>query len=328
MMNKKENNLPLVTIIITTYKRHNYLENAILSCINQTYKNIEIIIVDDNDCDSEYSLSVEHLIREKFKENTNIRLLKMIKNSGACKARNRGLKEAKGEFVNFLDDDDIFYENKIELQMKIYEKDFEKKYAVVGCFAFVTNGKEKLLQVDKNEVRGDVFFDCLCHSICQTSLPLIRKEYLLKSGGFEEIVACQEHLMLVNLLSKYPMYDYSPNYLVEIHHHEKNRISSSINRPIGAIELYKRISSRYLNSFTKEQSNAIELALKKNIINSWLLYGDKKNAYKWYKKIGTLKFRQRFKILLDIILGIKIKIFIISILARKKYNVVYKNEKR
>jgi glycosyltransferase involved in cell wall biosynthesis len=105
-----------ISVIIPTYNRFNYLLNAINSVRNQTYKNIEIIII--NDCSTQ---------KEYYEYNfwDDIKILHLKENSKnifgyACAAyvRNEGIKISEGEYIAFLDDDDIWFSDKLELQIK------------------------------------------------------------------------------------------------------------------------------------------------------------------------------------------------------------------
>lgn len=100
----------LVSIIIPTYNSEKHLVETIKSAINQTWKNKEIIIVDDGSTDRSLTIA------NQFSENGLIVISQ--KNNGAAAARNVGLKNAKGKFIQFLDADDLLSPNKIELQME------------------------------------------------------------------------------------------------------------------------------------------------------------------------------------------------------------------
>mgnify|MGYP003302745266 CR=1 FL=1 len=120
--------LPLVTAIITTYRRQpDIVGRAINSIINQTYKNIEIIVVDDSPPTYERRNDVRRLVESYDK---SIIYIQHEKNMGACVARNTGLKMAMGEFVAYLDDDDEWMDTKIEKQLACFTRD---DVAVVYC---------------------------------------------------------------------------------------------------------------------------------------------------------------------------------------------------
>jgi teichuronic acid biosynthesis glycosyltransferase TuaG len=103
---------PLVSIVMPSYNTGDYIEETILSVINQTYRNWELIIVDDNSIDN--SLEV---IERFMKVDSRIALFKNFKNSGAAISRTIGIKKASGEFIAFLDSDDVWYQNKLKKQL-------------------------------------------------------------------------------------------------------------------------------------------------------------------------------------------------------------------
>lgn len=101
----------LVTIIIPVWNRQEYIEETIESILNQTYQNLEILCIDD--CSSDESVS----ILEQINDN-RLRVIKLSNNSGRpAVPRNVGLKQAKGEYIAFCDDDDVWDKRKIELQV-------------------------------------------------------------------------------------------------------------------------------------------------------------------------------------------------------------------
>jgi glycosyltransferase involved in cell wall biosynthesis len=102
-----KNNFPLVSIIIPTYNYAGFLPTAIQSCLNQTYKTIEIIVIDDGSTDN----------TKEIAEHYGDRIIYIRQdNAGVSSARNRGLERAAGDFIAFLDADDYLTENAIEIR--------------------------------------------------------------------------------------------------------------------------------------------------------------------------------------------------------------------
>ena len=110
MINKK----PLVSVIITTYNRFNLFLKSYQSILEQSYKNIEIIVIDDCSTEKEY----QNIKLNEFDDNTSF--IRHEKNKGLASARNTGIKNSKGSFISFCDDDDIWMPKKIELQLLAY----------------------------------------------------------------------------------------------------------------------------------------------------------------------------------------------------------------
>ena len=109
---------PLISVVIPTFERPDLLERACLTVRNQTYKNIELIVVDDNSIKS-YQ---EALAKVK---DFDIKYFKRNKNGGGSAARNTGIKMSAGKYIAFLDDDDIWESTKLEKQMALMTREIQ-----------------------------------------------------------------------------------------------------------------------------------------------------------------------------------------------------------
>lgn len=105
----------LVSIIIPTYNSKQYLESAVNSALSQSYTDIEVIVVDDGSSDGTAELFPDF-------EKRGVKCY-MQSNKGAAAARNLGLKNAKGSFIQYLDSDDILHKDKLKIQLEIMQKD-------------------------------------------------------------------------------------------------------------------------------------------------------------------------------------------------------------
>ena len=112
----------MVTVIIPSFNREKTIKRAVNSVLNQTYKDIEVIVVDD--CSTDKTLDVLKSINDN-----RLKVYKLDENSGACVARNFGIEKAKGEYIAFQDSDDEWLPEKLEKQMIAFGKDFD----VVFC---------------------------------------------------------------------------------------------------------------------------------------------------------------------------------------------------
>ena len=130
-MTRSNNSMPLVSIIIPTYRSTYTLKRAIDSCLIQTYKNIEVIVVDDNSPDSRYRLSTEKIM-SKYIGDERVVYIKHKRNMNGSAARNTGFYHSTGDFICLLDDDDYFYPNKIEKQISLLLR--VNSYDAVGCY--------------------------------------------------------------------------------------------------------------------------------------------------------------------------------------------------
>ena len=123
-MNKKKN--PLISIIIPTFNSANYLKHTINSVINQSYKNWELLIIDD--CSTDRTFELLELFKKK---NKKIRIFKQSKNKGPAFCRNFGINNSYGKYLAFLDSDDLWKKKKLSNQLKQiqeYNLDFSYTY--------------------------------------------------------------------------------------------------------------------------------------------------------------------------------------------------------
>lgn len=147
-----------VTVIIPTYKRCDMLGRAIDSVLNQSYKNVEIIVVDDNDNNSEYRKLTEEFMK-KYNDCENLIYLKHKKNMNGAVARNTGLSKASGKYIAFLDDDDEFLVDKLGRQVETL-RDLSDEYGAVYCGFNIVRGS-KVIKSIRPQLQGNLFKDLL-----------------------------------------------------------------------------------------------------------------------------------------------------------------------
>ncbi len=132
---KKVSNEPLISVIIPVYKVEKYLEKCVDSVINQTYKNLEIILVDDESPDNCPKICDEYAKKDKR--------IKVIhkENGGVGSARNKGMEKAVGEYITFVDSDDWLEKNFIQEMLFIINK-YKVDYVTCGYYRVYENKKE------------------------------------------------------------------------------------------------------------------------------------------------------------------------------------------
>lgn len=184
----------MISVVIPSYNRATLVKRAAESVLAQSYKDLELIVVDDGSIDDTASVI-------KSLNDSRIRYVYQ-KNSGACVARNNGIEQAKGEYIAFHDSDDIWHEKKLEHQLKILETN---KADVVFCrMNRVYNGKV-VGAVSDYFKDGFLAYDTLPMSIgIQT---LLGKANVFKEQKFDpEMPRFQEFEMLVRIQKKYSIY--------------------------------------------------------------------------------------------------------------------------
>lgn len=173
---------PLVSVIIPTYNRPSYLKQTLESVYNQTYKNIEIIVIDDGSPNDEAF--------EVCKNYIAVTYIKIENSGGPAKPRNIGIKSSKGKYIAILDDDDLWVEDKIEKQVKILEE--HPDFGLVHGYCQIID-KDGLLinsfigKPGTPDVKhGDVSLKMIGNWTLMTSSVLLKKEIIDLVGLFNE----------------------------------------------------------------------------------------------------------------------------------------------
>lgn len=191
----------LVSVVVPTYSRSTMLIRAISSLNEQTYRPLEIVIVDDNGLGSAQQLETKRRI-DSFCCNPGIELNYVaheLNKGGAC-ARNTGIKNAKGEYIAFLDDDDIYKPTKIEKQLEVFTN---PKVGVVYAYCDAMDASGSITHCAESEhiYEGNCIFDqAFTGCIAATSQWLCRKKALLDAGGFTISPAKQDSILLFKML--------------------------------------------------------------------------------------------------------------------------------
>jgi len=208
----------LVSVVIPTYKRPVALDRAINSVLAQTYSNVEVVVVDDNNPDTEGRLLTEEKML-LYKNNPRVHYIKHSHNKGGSAARNMGARSSKSTYIAFLDDDDEYLPYKIQSQVQILEAK-GAEWAV--CYSRYYSKKENEKPVESREhEEGYLYLEALSQKICLAagSNLLIKREAFESVGGFDEsFIRNQDHEILTKLLKRYMIaYSAEPGLIVHVH---------------------------------------------------------------------------------------------------------------
>ncbi len=172
-----------VSVVIPTYNRYEFLKRALESVYAQTYLSSEIIVVDDGSTDKTSQ------IKKDFPK------IKYIyqKNSGVSSARNLGIKNAKHEWIAFLDSDDTWHKNKLELQMTFHKQNPTILMSYTNE-RWIRDSKEIKIPKKFKKYGGNIFEKCLSHCIIAPSATIVHKDLLGSSGVFDEhLEVCEDY---------------------------------------------------------------------------------------------------------------------------------------
>jgi glycosyltransferase involved in cell wall biosynthesis len=171
---------PLVSIVIPCWNAETFVGEAIKSALDQTYTNVEVIVVDDGSTDC--SLQVIESFGKRIRFETG-------PNRGACAARNRGVVLARGELIQFLDADDLLHRTKLEEQVPV---SLASPAEMIHCDWEILATDGSHCKVNANDSDGaDSIVYALTYQI-QTATPLHWKDTLERIGGFRESLPCAQ----------------------------------------------------------------------------------------------------------------------------------------
>ncbi len=253
---------PLVSVILPTYNRGYIIERAIKSVLNQTYKNLELIIVDDGSTDN-----TEEIV--KSIEDKRIIFLKHKKNKGASSARNTGIKNSKGEYISFIDSDDVWFPLKLEKQINIFRKISDEYGVVFSSFFYIRyDGQKLILPGHFSEKKLKNIMERF--NIVNLSSSLIKKEYILESGLFDERFPRLQDWEFFFRLTKVCLFKFIKEPLLEVYV-QRDGISSNTYFLIEGLHLF---IEKYKNSLSKSSISALYRRL--GVLE--YVYGDKKRG--------------------------------------------------
>lgn len=224
LTNYNEN--PLVSVVIPTFQRVSTLKRSIDSVLKQTYRNIEIIVVDDNN-DDEFHKETVTLIEETY-IGFPVKLFFAGQNQGRSAARNEGLRICNGEYVMFLDNDDEFTSTKIESQLSVLIKAGSN---FAACYSNYVRVKNERIVVRCGERRsGQLLVESIARDLFvhAGSNLLVKKAVALGVGGFAENLEINEDIDFLNRILIDHKLVYCDHVGLIVHVHDRSDIDMEV----------------------------------------------------------------------------------------------------
>lgn len=196
----QDSNIPLVSIIIPTFRRANYLERAVISALSQTYQNIEVIVVNDNNLETEDFKYVQTITESLC--DTRVITISNDGNRGGGFARNNGFKNSNGDFIAFLDDDDVYYPRKIEAQVNYLNNYSEFNACYTGNEYMYSRGTRKYIK----PIEGDItipLVELKTRTAAGSSLMVTRSSFEVTGGFNIELKRYQDWDFMLRFLKEF-----------------------------------------------------------------------------------------------------------------------------
>ena len=240
-----------------TYKRADFIKNAINSIVSQTYKNIELIVVDDNILGSKESVDTKMVV-DSFND-PRIRYIKNQKNLGGAASRNVGVFNATGKYTAFLDDDDMYLPEKVDVQYhKMLEEDWDVCAMDGATYKFETGelATEHHQQIHNGMSLLELQKAHLIHHITGTNSFMFKTSFLQEIGGFDDVPSCHEYFLVQKALDHNSKFGYIPQILIKNFVHDGEQISTGDKKLQGLHLLYDN-KKKYFHLLTRKEQNIV-----------------------------------------------------------------------
>jgi glycosyltransferase involved in cell wall biosynthesis len=178
-MSEVKPQFPLVSVIVPAYNAEAFVERTLKSVLRQTYKNLEVLVVDDGSKDKTFEI-----VQSIAQTDSRVILIRQ-KNAGVAAARNLAIEKSTGEYIAPIDADDIWYPEKIEKQVNCILKVDESVGLVYSWSINIDENDLIIGQYQGSKAEGEVYISLLCQNfIDNASNPLIRRSCLKQIGGY------------------------------------------------------------------------------------------------------------------------------------------------
>lgn len=203
-----------ISVVIPTYNREKSILASVNSVLNQSYKNLEVIVVDDGSKDK-----TEELI--KTIDDPRLKYIKLDGNHGACYARNVGIKESTGKYIAFQDSDDTFREEKLEIQLK-HLKECKSDLDFNKFMKHINNNQENVFPDFKIVSSKGWIVNKLCErNIVSTQTILAKREIFNEILFDESLPRLQDYDLVLRIAQKYSI-SYTDEILSDIYLNDDN----------------------------------------------------------------------------------------------------------
>lgn len=254
---------PFFTVIIPTFNRAALLKEAIQSALDQTFGDFELIVVDDHSTDN-----TKDTVRS-FKDD-RIMYIVNDRTKGAAGARNAGIFRAKGEWIAFLDSDDVWLPQKLEVQAKMIQEMDKAVGFICAGYATYDFEKRKEIAVHFPEKEGWVQRELLYSNYAALSSVAVQKDILLKVVGFDEQFPAIEDWELWIRISGIAKLGILKEKLIYLRQTNKDRLSSDFHRTLTAILLFRQKHNNLLRKSLRLRNRIATTILTWSLeINDW-----------------------------------------------------------
>ena len=275
-----------VSIIIPTYKRSLFLTRAIDSVLNQTHTNIEIIVVDDNTPGSEHEKETK-ITLERYSEDVRVVYHKNKRNFGCALARNEGIVASTGDYITFLDDDDIYLPDKVASQLQyMLENQLDMSFTALRLH----NEDDKLIDyrsfddIEDFSNQNLLKYHIMRH-LTGTDTFMYKRDFIFKIGAFGDYDMGDEFYLMYKTICNGAKIGYLDTSYVIAYVHHSDGVSKGDSKITGEKQLFHFKRTQF-NLFTKREQMFIRY--RHHIVLAVTYYRARKSLRFLYHTIRAL----------------------------------------
>jgi glycosyltransferase involved in cell wall biosynthesis len=275
-------NKPLVSIITPTFNRPEYLREAIKSAQAQTFRDFEHIVVDDHSTDEKAAGSVA----AEF-HNPDIRFFRNAVNKGMSGTYNAGIREARGEYLAFLEDDDMWLPNYLENQLAMFKAD--PSLDAVYCHRIFVDFENNFMRNEVGDAPENIFEGVLKTPQIIPSALIVKRSVVESIGGFDERISKGTDWDFTVSVAQVAKVAMNPELLLRYRSHPGQLSNEFFGQRMTAIKLYLFMYEKFKDAYHARPS--IETDFLRNLGTNYCLTGDMATGRKYF--LAALKVDPR-----------------------------------
>lgn len=289
--------MSMVSIVMPTYKGSDKILLPLYGALTQTYPNTEVIVVDDNGCGTAEQIATQQVLQPLI-DRGDIVYIAHAENKNGSAARNTGFRAAKGEFITFLDDDDVILPTKLERQMAVMCDPLKPADVVIcGSYFVHENGRGIKTKPSWNpaHIQRDYLLDKMHFN---TSAILLRKEVVERIGGFDESFRRHQDWEFCLRLMQFATFATVEEYLV-IKYATGRNMAGSPEKAVAFYEHFRKKMQPYFNTLTDSDQMAIKRFQSKRLMKTFI-YAKKLKGLRSYMRSCGLSIFSLAAVMVDI----------------------------
>jgi len=268
MDNRAKIRTPNVSVIIPTHNRAELLSSALTSVLNQSYQDFEIVVVDDASTDKTREVIASF-------NDARIKYVRHEVNKGDAGSRNTGIQNSTGDFIAFLDDDDEWLPEKLQIQVDVLRSCPTNVGGVYTGWLKIDKSTGEILEIKLDGKHGDLFQEMFLENLMSTACVVVRRECFERVGLFDESMPCSSDYDMWIRIAAHFHFEYIKEPLVILYYAQGPKLSTNVPSALQGLEM---VLEKYDKCFVANKKNFSRLYYNMGIL--YFLSGESEKSRK------------------------------------------------